>query len=338
MSKKRLEYIDYARGFCIILMIMGHIGFGDAFYKFIHAFHMPIFFVMSGYLYRDKENIGSEIVRKIKQLIVPYFIIGIGHYLIWLVLNHDSDDLTEPLINLLWVNTNLNMPIAGALWFLTCLFWVDVIFMVTKKFLKNASGIIFIALAILGSVFTQITDIRLPWALDAAMVGIGFYYAGYLLKKYSSKPAVGKLMELSLPVTAVSAVVICVLIFVNGTVNMREGSYAVIPLSWINGIGSSIILLNLCKITEKHKDRFLPVKTICSKLRSVGANSIVYLCFNQLCILVCNKAKVMIFGTGTMSLPLLEAVRLVILIVTVAALALTAALLTKSKFKFIIGR
>lgn len=40
----RINYIDIFRSFGIIAMIMGHIGFGQAFDYFIHAFHMPMFF------------------------------------------------------------------------------------------------------------------------------------------------------------------------------------------------------------------------------------------------------------------------------------------------------
>ena len=55
----RIDYIDIFRSFGIILMVMGHIGYGKAFDLFIHAFHMPMFFWISGYLfsYKAKEEI-----------------------------------------------------------------------------------------------------------------------------------------------------------------------------------------------------------------------------------------------------------------------------------------
>lgn len=46
----RLEYIDILKGIGIILMIMGHIGFGGIFDFYIHAFNMPLFFFVSGYM------------------------------------------------------------------------------------------------------------------------------------------------------------------------------------------------------------------------------------------------------------------------------------------------
>ena len=49
MNKSRLEYFDIYRGFGILLMVMGHVGFGIHFYHYIHGFHMPLFFLVSGY-------------------------------------------------------------------------------------------------------------------------------------------------------------------------------------------------------------------------------------------------------------------------------------------------
>ena len=52
IRKSRMDYIDLYRAFGIILMVMGHIGFGGKFDKFIHAFHMPMFFFISGFFYK----------------------------------------------------------------------------------------------------------------------------------------------------------------------------------------------------------------------------------------------------------------------------------------------
>ena len=51
---ERLDYIDIFRALGIILMVMGHIGFGSKFDKFIHAFHMPMFFWISGFFHKKE--------------------------------------------------------------------------------------------------------------------------------------------------------------------------------------------------------------------------------------------------------------------------------------------
>ena len=49
MNVRRIEYMDIFRGIGIILMIMGHIWFGQIFDTFKAAFHMPMFFIISGF-------------------------------------------------------------------------------------------------------------------------------------------------------------------------------------------------------------------------------------------------------------------------------------------------
>lgn len=49
MAKERIENYDTFRGIGINLMVMGHVYFGNAFDHFIHGFHMPMFFYISGY-------------------------------------------------------------------------------------------------------------------------------------------------------------------------------------------------------------------------------------------------------------------------------------------------
>lgn len=50
--KVRENWIDWAKSIGIMLVIMGHYGMGDKIYgTFIYAFHMPLFFIVSGYLF-----------------------------------------------------------------------------------------------------------------------------------------------------------------------------------------------------------------------------------------------------------------------------------------------
>ena len=54
--KKRIEWIDYCRGLAILMMIAGHSLGNTSPYiaNFIFAVHMPIFFVLSGILLKEK--------------------------------------------------------------------------------------------------------------------------------------------------------------------------------------------------------------------------------------------------------------------------------------------
>lgn len=50
----RLSWIDYAKVICIYLMVVCHAGLKGMGDNFIYQFHIPAFFIISGYLFRPK--------------------------------------------------------------------------------------------------------------------------------------------------------------------------------------------------------------------------------------------------------------------------------------------
>lgn len=79
-QNQRIEYIDIAKGMGIILMIMGHIGYGELFHRFIHAFHMPLFYFCAGLFFKEANafDMRNYINKKAKRLLVPYILLASG--------------------------------------------------------------------------------------------------------------------------------------------------------------------------------------------------------------------------------------------------------------------
>lgn len=81
----RLLNFDIAKAICIILVVIGHYspdGSPDwfkAIWSWIYSFHMPLFMFASGYIYnafKKEEPYKSFIIKKIKRLMIPYFIVS----------------------------------------------------------------------------------------------------------------------------------------------------------------------------------------------------------------------------------------------------------------------
>ena len=72
VEKDRLVFVDYFRAFGILLMIMGHVGFGSVFDKWIHAFHMPMWFFISGYFYKSDRKFFVHVRKRVVSLVVPF--------------------------------------------------------------------------------------------------------------------------------------------------------------------------------------------------------------------------------------------------------------------------
>lgn len=74
--KERVRYFDIAKGVAILCIIAGHMG-NTAINKFVFTFHVPIFFLISGYFLTNSMSIKCFVTKKYRQLIRPYIITSI---------------------------------------------------------------------------------------------------------------------------------------------------------------------------------------------------------------------------------------------------------------------
>lgn len=68
----RLSYIDWAKVICILLMISCHAGQKGLILDMTYQFHMPLFFIISGMLFRSK-----GLITELKLFGLPVFLFGL---------------------------------------------------------------------------------------------------------------------------------------------------------------------------------------------------------------------------------------------------------------------
>lgn len=291
LSKQaRIDYIDLLRAFGILVMIMDHIAFGHFFYRWVHIFHMPMFFVISGYFYKP-QSIGRLLKKRAKTLLLPYIVFGLLHCIIHFVQVRHVE--LKVFYLLFWENTaGDGIPIAGALWFLTAMFFSDVIynFLSMVKTTEFAKTTICFAIAIFGMLSATFLPFRLPLAMDVGMVGVGFYQTGKLLKERGTI-----VFELKWYYSLIGVIVFSILGIMNGDVNLRLGEYQNWILFWINATGLTISLWNLARIIHESLKRNT---VVANWLRGIGQDSIVYLCLNQLAILIASTVISFVLPAG----------------------------------------
>ena len=324
----RIEYIDIFRSFGIILMVMGHIGFGSVFDHFIHAFHMPMFFFVSGFLYK-RQNIPflSFLKKKAKSLLLPFFIFGILHFLYYSLLNGFS---LVPIKALLLFPTN-GLPIAGALWFLMALFFTDVIYYLLNT-IKNGRilWIVVIMISLAGQILPSLFRLNLPFALGAAMVGVGLMHIGRVLRPFDQQ-----IVDLRIYQILLFGALVVFSIMQSDYINMRTGKYSsAFVLFWVNAIAASIIGLNVAKRFKE----YLKDSIVNRYLQSIGRSSIVYVCLNQIVIMLCGKLVNKALELINVSIGITVVVRILVLILSLMVLFFLSLLFEKTFFRVFIGR
>lgn len=194
---KRDESIDIIKGIGILLVLIGHTT--DYGRKFIYQFHMPLFFFISGILYKDKYDIKpiKLIERRIKSLYIPFvtynlFFLFMHNIFINIGVYEDSKyyslkEIVSRGINILLLSAS--EPLTGPLWFVSALFVTNIIFVLykyfTNKFFYKFKEEFLLLLIILTLIVGINTDIKR--GVSIGMVGLLFYYLGYLYKRNYNK-------------------------------------------------------------------------------------------------------------------------------------------------------
>lgn len=339
-ATKRDDSIDVLRGICILYMIMGHIGFGSPFSKYIHAFHVPIFFVISGYFFREEE-ISQHIKSRFRTLIVPYIVFGAFHlFVYWAIEGVTFQELVigsdSMLFHLLFMNS-FPLPIAGALWFLVALFFCDLLFLMIQRIVKSGKirHVIIILLSALGLFWTKLFSFRLPECLDIVLANLLIYDCGYCLRKNLKNSTINRILNLRLIETIIFFIISALLIMISPTINVKQGLFGNGILFLLNVMFAFIVYVNLSKWLLKVAPAWGWINRF---LCYVGRNSMIYLCFNQLMIKLLRMlidASALDLNTGIAK----GSMNFIIFLVSTALLTWLSVLFQKSQIlKSILGR
>lgn len=177
-QKKRYENIDFMKGVCILLVVATHLDLPVLSQASFSLFRMPLYYFLSGVFFSRYDGFKTFLIKKTNNLIIPYLFFSLFTLVAILVFYCWKDwGLTEaymesgPLHN-------------GPIWFLVSLFEVGIIVYFVSAI--NSNGLQFVLvliLSVLGYYLCQ-KKIILPFYMNTALLGVFFYYAGLLFRRY----------------------------------------------------------------------------------------------------------------------------------------------------------
>lgn len=198
LMKQRIDYIDLAKGICILLVLLNH-TFGPlnktGVNTMLGCFRMPLYFFLSGLFFNNYSGFINFALKKTNKLIIPFlFFITITYLFFiaeWTYMGHYSKIETifpDIYNNIQTEYVYLNPPI----WFLLSLFETSVLFyllfIVSNKLTIKKGGKKFIMAILCFSVGIigyelSVYHINLPLWLDTSMTALPFYYLGYFFRE-----------------------------------------------------------------------------------------------------------------------------------------------------------
>lgn len=205
--KKRIHWLDAAKGFLMILVVLGHYPHEIQFplIQYIYWFHMPAFFLLSGIFFKEVtsfKDANITLTKRFMQLLFPYFFfltaITIVRYSIELsTFNFDWQWYAQDFYNIL-VGGRFARGAYGAIWFITTLYFSYVIFtfltlLASRKmqwlvlFLLYSVAHVqsFWAMEVVGGP-PDIASQTIPmlWNLDVAFIAVVYFALGSYLKQF----------------------------------------------------------------------------------------------------------------------------------------------------------
>lgn len=187
---RRIAWIDIAKAIAIILMVIGHECMNiRPIYVIIFSFHMPLFFILSGYTSGAVKD-WQKFWMKSKKTFVKVWLLAVLMIVILaietLIISHGSSlglQLKAVLKGIFWGSNYPAKGInsVGVMWFLIVFFWAKLLFDFLQVFLNHrVAGIVLFVLAIGGYLVSQKT--WLPQDMDIVPIAAFFMWTGAELK------------------------------------------------------------------------------------------------------------------------------------------------------------
>ena len=247
--KQRVVWIDWAKAILIYLMVVGHcfpIAWEN---QLIYSFHMPAFFIISGYLYHP-----HHWRKTLKSFIVPIFFFSIINLIIYIIPKlikgtFISSHLCERIIMPFWsggdIPEDLVIYCFPGVWFIIALllcrlFMGDIkCFSWVMKYKYIVLGVLLVFLTF--EPFLLPNNPLLPYKFYRFIPSMPFVLFGYCLKD-RLQPS-----KFSYPTIGVLAFVFIVITFLNGYSNILKYQFGhSYLLFFLNACIGSIALYGLC--------------------------------------------------------------------------------------------
>lgn len=302
MEKKlaRIKWVDMAKGYGIIFTIFAHIILStlvkhDAYsyvVRWIYTFSMPLFFFLSGYNFNSKYKFKELIKKKTHSLLIPYFVYGLVISIFYYIFNiyYYKADFSYFLTCIFDFIIQIRCE---TLWFIACLFWLNIIFYFLLKKIKDLKKLFLLVLLLFisGIFYYKLGGISLPWNIDVCLTGLLFFFGGYLFK--INYKEIRKIISNKMSIIFFVCLLVINILFgylsyyLSGTrFDMYYNDYGMPLFSCISafaGIGVIIIF-----------SHWFTLKSICY----IGKNSIIYFAVHQAIMFTILRNIFYYFGFG----------------------------------------
>jgi fucose 4-O-acetylase-like acetyltransferase len=255
MNRERIQWIDWMKVIGMYFIIAGHL-FPKG-YTYIYIFNVPIFFIISGFLYKHEKNNILFLKKIFFNYICPVVIIRTIMYF-WEKYTNNNSDAFFSLFEYWFYMFKGQQNCIGACWFIYTLILIKCLF----QYITIKKILIAILLLLTGTAIVfNIYNIHKNNAILNVIVSIQPFAIGYYLRKYKEvliKYHISKVSFFLLFAFSISIIFLCGK--TNGNVWLYQNGYGKSIILYLIGIISgTIFLFILAKLFENKNYRFISI-------------------------------------------------------------------------------
>lgn len=261
MASKRIEFIDLAKGICMIALVFGHCGV-----EISGAATLPLYLMISGMFFKEYNSPKIFLAKKANGILTPFlffYLLGCAAY--YGIKAFAPELLITSAGGILDIFNNRQF-FNGPIWFVIALFWCSIYFYIIFKITKN-KHIRYLICIVAGFIGWWLGNERffLPMFLDVAMTSLPFFALGYYINKSQmlNKANENAGLAFGILMLVISAILPS---RISLHYNIMEGA-----VSYITGLLIAFGLLFICK-----KIKSVPFVTFC------GRYSLILLCVHHM--------------------------------------------------------
>lgn len=183
-QKYRITWIDAGKCLGILMVMYGHNWLSWDYTYIFYAFHMPLFFILSGYTFPLKRSFKECAIKKFKVLLIPYLSFACIYILFYWVLSitHSGNFSPQKEVLLFLLQKGHTF-----LWFLPTLFLAEIMvkFLQSLRLIDNmlSTTCTCITLFFISGILTEYTH-PYVWNMDLVPLATAFVLVGILYRKY----------------------------------------------------------------------------------------------------------------------------------------------------------
>ena len=271
-SNNRIAYVDFMKSLGMLIIIWGHIMLSGITNAMAYAFHIPLFFFLSGLMFKSSKypSFKEFFVKRVKSLLIPYVIFSFLTWCLWAGYSYFTHaEVTSyfmPLLQTVIAQGSGGFLIHNVpLWFVTCLFVVECLYFFIAKLSFVPKIIVCILCGAIGAWMTldnTFFDFRLlPWNLEVALAAIPFYALGNLMIEHYSHDRIVKLVQSNNFISFIIFILSFFLLWLgasyNGSVSMGSTHLNNFFIFYATAVFGIVMMLILCVWLSSLNHNFL---------------------------------------------------------------------------------